>query len=1049
LPLSPEESALARTLVARSLVKREAILRCADALDRLRSRGQRAELPALLIAWKLVTPADVEAARRAAALGETASGPEVPSRSPIPGAPSTIGPYVLRGVIGSGGMATVYDAEDPALGRPVALKVVQIAGGNQRAVERMRREAKALASFRHPHIVAVHATGETRDFFWIALERVRGRSLAERLVEEPRLAPRDAAALVGKVARALQAAHAVRILHRDVKPANIIVDEAGEPRLVDFGIALDLADDSKRITRDDMIVGTPAYLAPEQLDAREATELTDLWSLGVTLHEVLAGELPFQGDTTQQLFGQIIKGDPPPIPRVPADLQVICRKTLEKEARDRYGSAAALAQDLEAFARGDPIAARPPSVVARFARFARRRRGALAAVAFLVAAVGGGGAWARSLRARSDEETRLAAARPYEEPLAAARAAEASGQYASALEGYAKALLARSGDPVALSGRGRVEEALGDFAAAERTLRPALARVETSLPTAEAAATLGAFARALIDRGTIVSDVPASKVIEEARGAAARGVALAKDDPLLVATLARVEAAAGHAAEARALMVRVPPAGEAAAEAALGAAILARKEEDWKGFAAHGHEAAKGSPHARVLAAWTLEVAGEDVAALDLLEAVQRDQPANASIHLALAHVCAQELHFEDAEREATAASGLGSPDPALDARLAKAIGRDRVLDSVRAMVDRAACLVGHNDPRDAEQALELARSAQQTPPESRGAVSDIDIFQVGARALLAAGDPEKALKVVDVALEQAGEVHSLRRVRMDVLMALKRDQEALADADAALAAAPADHQAMKGKLRALVQLGRIDDALRAADAFVEVRPKGDIAATTLLMYVGIEAGQYARAVAALERTRERPAWLATFESIARRLIPDPPPSPRLELPPSEDWGDPPAGSWSMTFGGGRSMAAMERDPRRRIYGNGSTRITSFKGGEAPAALVANGAAGFDASRGLVFWVHAEALDSPVPYSGSVSLTITFHDGQDREQTLHADGLGVARPGWQRVRAEAGEIWKRGGAADADVAHATEIDFNFEGIAPAGALIWIDGLGPG
>lgn len=1053
MPLSPEESALARALVARALVKREAIERCADALDRLRSRGQKAELRALLVAWKLVAPADIESVRRAVVLGETAGGPAVPTRGGIPGAPATVGPYVLRGVLGSGGMATVYEAEDPALGRPVALKVLQIASGNTRAVERMRREAKALASFRHPHIVAVHATGETRDLFWIALERVDGRSLAQRLGEEPRLSPRDVAALLGKVARALQAAHAVRILHRDVKPANIIVDEAGEPRLVDFGIALDLADDSKRITRDDMIVGTPAYLAPEQLDGAEATEHTDIWSLGVTLHEVLSGELPFHGDTTQELFGQIMRSDPRPIPRAPTDLQVIGRKTLEKEARDRYASAAALASDLEAFARGEPIEARSPSFVARLIRGARRRRGALALVVLLVALGGGAAVWARGLRARSDEEALHAAARPYEEAIAAGRAAEKAGELPRALESYDRALLARAGDPAALAGKGRVEEALGDFYGAERILRAAVASIATSLPPAETAATLGALGRAMLDHRTIVPEIgDMGALLEDARALVTRGLALSKDDPLLLATLARVEASARHRAEVRALLARIPPGGEAAAEAAHARGLVACGDQDYAGMTACAREAMKGSPHERLLSGWAFECAGDDVAGLETLQALLREQPENASFHGVLAHIHANELRFEEAARESAAASGRGASDPNLEARIAKASGRDQAVDSVRAAVDRASYLLEHGDgARDAEHALELARSAQRAPNESKADVSDADILLVTGRALRATGDYPLALKCLDFAVERAGWVRSLRRERIEVLLQLKRDQDALAEADTILAGAPADPPAMKGRLRALVQLGRIDEALASVDAFARLRPADDAAATELVVYVFMEAGQYARAVAAASRTRERPASLATFWALSQRLALDPPAAPRPELPPSEDWGDGGAGSWGFTPGEGvttHAAAALERDARRRIYGQSSARLTSYKEGDAAIALFAPEGRAFDVSSALVFWVHVEAREMAAPYERPLALTVTFRDAQDREAPFSASSVPVAGAGWHRVRVDGKGGWKRGGAADADLAHATEIDFSFEGIAPGGAIIWIDGVGP-
>jgi tetratricopeptide (TPR) repeat protein len=291
--------------------------------------------------------------------------------------PERIGPYRVEAELGRGGMGVVYRALDEALARPVAVKVVRPDAVGPAARERFAREARAAASVRYDHVVSVYGVGETPDGApYLAMEHLAGPTLADLIRTRQRLAAREAAAVAAQVADGLAAAHAAGLVHRDVKPGNILFDPAtGRAKLADFGLARGDAVPSG-LTAEGVVAGTPAYLSPEQ--ARGAAALDgrcDVYGLGVTLYEALTGEVPFRG-AAHLVLRQILEDEPRP-PRqlndaVPRDLETVVLQALAKEPGRRYPGAAEFAADLRRWLNGEPVRARPVGWPERAWRWCRR-----------------------------------------------------------------------------------------------------------------------------------------------------------------------------------------------------------------------------------------------------------------------------------------------------------------------------------------------------------------------------------------------------------------------------------------------------------------------------------------------------------------------------------------------------------------------------------------------------------------------------------------------------------------------------------------------------
>jgi tRNA A-37 threonylcarbamoyl transferase component Bud32 len=319
--------------------------------------------------------------------GEAGSFLEKPAEAPTLGpngaVPSLVGSrirylgdYELLEELGRGGMGVVYKARQESLNRTVALKMI-LAGqlASPADVHRFHAEAEAAAGLSHPNIVPIYEIGEYQGQHYFSMELIDGTNLAHRAADL-RKNLKSAVRLVAKVARAVHHAHQHGILHRDLKPGNILVDAAGEPHVADFGLAKRV-DGAGPQTRTGAIVGTAGYMAPEQARAEKMlTVAADVYGLGAILYELLTGRPPFRAATEVETIVQVLDRDPPRPrtlnPQIDRDLEAICLKCLEKNPQDRYATAEALAQDLERWLAGQTIRARRAGLGKRLLKWAKR-----------------------------------------------------------------------------------------------------------------------------------------------------------------------------------------------------------------------------------------------------------------------------------------------------------------------------------------------------------------------------------------------------------------------------------------------------------------------------------------------------------------------------------------------------------------------------------------------------------------------------------------------------------------------------------------------------
>ena len=300
--------------------------------------------------------------------------------------------YEVVSELGRGGMGVVLAAHDKKLDRRVALKVL-LAGdfASKEAQDRFQVEARAAARLSHRNLVGVHEVGEEGGVHFLVMDYVEGESLAERVKREGPLPPRDAAWIALRLADALYYAHTRAILHRDVKPANVLLDTRGEPLLTDFGLAKELDSVGPGLTASGFVIGTPAYMSPEQAGGTDQLDRrSDIYSLGATLYETLSGKPPFAAKNVAGLLRAVLEEEPAPFERadLDRDLETICLKCLEKEPTLRYGSARALQEDLERYLAHESILARRPGAVER-ARKWIRRNGLLARALGVTLVLGG------------------------------------------------------------------------------------------------------------------------------------------------------------------------------------------------------------------------------------------------------------------------------------------------------------------------------------------------------------------------------------------------------------------------------------------------------------------------------------------------------------------------------------------------------------------------------------------------------------------------------------------------------------------------------------
>jgi eukaryotic-like serine/threonine-protein kinase len=549
MPSNPDVLTLLEEILDSGRSPEEVCRDCPELLPEVRRRWRAFRLVDGSLAALFPDPETPPRADAILALPRPADLPQVPG-------------YRVEALLGHGGMGVVYRAWHLRLDRAVALKML-LAGPCARPVEleRFLREAQAVAALRHPNIVQVHDVGDVEGRPYFTMEFVEGGNLAEQIQGVPQPA-RQAAALVTTLADAIHAAHQSGIVHRDLKPANILLTRDGTPKVTDFGLARRLEGDRPHsrmlpeqyfpgtpgqycegLTLSGVAVGTPSYMTPEQArgDKGALGPATDVYALGAILYELLTGRPPFCAESAPATLRQVLADEPAPPgrlnPGVPRDLETICLKCLHKESPRRYASAAALADDLRRFEKGEPITARPVGAVERGARWLRRHP-ALAVGVLLVLTFTGVGAWWYGQQAAAER----AAEGDVQVELRQAEQFRQTGDYASAAAALEKARV-RLGK----AGRAALHERLDRASAAVELVRRLDAiRIERALikPQADRGADkiLSVTAPPDDDHALRSGSAPGRRYEEAFRDA---GVGAPEDDPAEVATRVRASPVRG------------------------------------------------------------------------------------------------------------------------------------------------------------------------------------------------------------------------------------------------------------------------------------------------------------------------------------------------------------------------------------------------------------------------------------------------------------------------------------------------------------------------
>ncbi|MBX3469137.1 MAG: protein kinase [Planctomycetes bacterium] len=784
---------------------------------------------------------------------------EAPPSGGAPLVRRTIGGHELVGELGRGGMGVVYRARDPRLGRDVALKVINSAAADPEELSRFEREARAAARVQHPGVVAVHGAGVDEGRPWLSLQLVEGESLRAGLQRDGPLGFARAAEVAEAVARALQAAHDACVLHRDVKPHNVLLTPEGQPLLTDFGLAR-AVEPEDGLTVTGQVIGTPAYMSPEQAEGDQARvdARTDIYGLGATLYEMLTGQPPFQGTSALQVLARVLEQAPTPPSRlradVPRDLETICLACLAKAPEARYATAGAVADDLRRFLDHRPIVARRAGPLARARLWARRHRRPLRALSLVAAASLPLASWWRAREAAAALQLQLTSSEQRLVP-------EDALDRLDALIALAPVLADRPAHAAALwARRARVHLARG----AHELALTDLDRAILLAPHAETLA-LRAYVRSLVggDTVTVLADADAALALDPRSALALRSRAVVlRVTGDLPGALRAADALVAEAADADAYRIR---AGLLTAQGRFSEALAdLERGIELTGGTSPGAWSDRGQLR--------LQIGDRTGAAADLARALALE-PADATAIVGCVLLLMQLGRLEEANEflervEARhPAAGLSPVDAAhvllQRARARLAVGRapaDALADAEAALARapaglrarlhlvRAEALLRLRRDVDAEAAVQLALRAAET----------IDGRCLRARLHNRAGRGARALEDATWVLSLVpGEPRALTE-RALALFALDLADQAAQAADEAVGRAP-DH-ARGWACRALVRLcrGREDAAGAEADArhALELVPDLEEAHLALGLALGYQ-GKRAAAAESLERALE------------------------------------------------------------------------------------------------------------------------------------------------------------------------------------------------
>ncbi len=791
-------------------------------------------------------------------------------------------------MLGVGGMGVVFRARHLGLNRVVALKMA-LAGGYARPGERacLQREARAVAALRHPNVVQVYDVGDSGGRPYFTMEYVEGGSLAQKLAGTP-LPAGEAGGLVAALATAVEAAHRAGVVHRDLKPANVLLTSDGVPKVSDFGLARRLAGEAG-LSRTGIAVGTPSYMAPEQAQGKAdaAGPAADVYALGAILYEVLTGRPPFRAETAAETIRQVLDQDPVPPSRlngrVPRDLETICLKCLQKEPGLRYAAAAALADDLGRFLRGDVIAARPEGLAARLMRRVRRRPAfwATAAAGTLVAIVlAGGSLWLLADRAAASR---------------AVAAAEAAVEQAADDDlGEMAGFVGRSSWPEA---RAALERAKGRVG--ERGSSALRARLDQAGRDLELVARLDSIRLdGNVRAGQVLDFTPADRAYEEAfsgsglgrvldevAGVAAR-VAASNARNALVAALDHWSSCAQDPSR-RGWVARV---ADLAADDAAGWRARARNPEVWQDEAALTRIIESAPPAAHsvpLLLALELSSSADGKVKVRFLRRVQQanssDFWANQRLGDVLSYV-------------SLPADAVGYYRAALATRPGAAIVRNNLAAALNALGRSDECLEEYRlavrlDP----SAVPVYCNFADTLWNQKRQGESVELLREGIRLNPAADKLHAALaRRLEVAEQFAAAVtHFQRAVALDpkdheagqalrkLLVRLGRWDEAQDAWRRSLDGGPAEHDAWDGYAELCLFLGMRDEYQRAAGALLdrfEAVAEAQVAERTgrACLMASLPPGQAARAAALIDRAladeKKSPEWVRPYYLFAKGM---------------------------------------------------------------------------------------------------------------------------------------------------------------------------------